>query len=115
MELAESAQRRGLALLGVILVIGFALVAALVWPPLEPDLRQEQQSLQTMDVAQSPPPSIEYEPSTVPASPPPPPAMVPPAQVRAPATPGLEAPLARPEEGASRAAPSPPDVAPTAA
>src|SRR5687768_4702153 len=110
MELVESAQRRGLALLGVVLVIGFALVAALVWRPLEPDLRREQQPLRTMDVAQSPPP-IDYEPSTVPASPPPPP----PATVSPPPLARPGAPLARPEEGASQTAPSPPNVAPTAA
>ncbi len=109
MDLTESARRRGLGLIGVILVLGSALVAALVWRPLEPDLRREQEQLRTMDVAQSPPP-IDYQPSSVPAAPPPPPSAMPAPPVAAPT-----APLARPEEGGSRMAPSPPNVAPTAA
>src|SRR5918993_941035 len=105
MELVESAQRRGLALLGVILVIGSVLVGALVWRPLEPDLQREQHPLQTMTVPQSPPPPIDYEPSTIPASPPPPPpATVSAPPIAAPAAPGV--PLARPEEAASGATPT---------
>ena len=109
MGLTVSDQRRGLALMGVVLVIGSVVLAALVWrQPLPPELQREQESLRTMDVGE---PKVAYEPPAVPAAmPPSPPAMAPPVVSSAP--PGIEAPLARPEE--PHIAP-PPNTSPTAA
>ena len=81
MDLAEATRRRGLGLLGAVLVIGSVVLAAFFLRQPDPSKEAHISELRTYDVVGSAPPSIQYEPATMAApAPPAPPAA--PRQIR---------------------------------